>query len=91
MAHGSTFTQLPLTQPLMAPPQNNSHKYLVDEIINNPLNNQVPPLRFQPQIQLVNTPIIPQVPHLHINLNPQFHIEDSATSFPISPSSQAHN
>jgi hypothetical protein len=69
MAHGSTFTQLSLTQPLMAPPQNNSHIYLVDEIINNPQNNQVPPLPFQPQIHLVNTPIIPQVPHPHINLN----------------------
>jgi hypothetical protein len=59
VAHGSTFTQLPPTQPLMAPPQNNSHIYLVDEIINNPQNNQVHPLPFQPQIHLVNTPIIP--------------------------------
>jgi hypothetical protein len=69
MAHGSTFTQLPPTQPLIAPLQNNSHIYLVDEIINNSQNNQVPPLPFQPQIHLVNTPIILQVPHLHINLN----------------------
>jgi hypothetical protein len=43
----------------MVPPQNNSHIYLVDEIINNPQNNQVPPLPFQPRIHPMNTPIIP--------------------------------
>lgn len=58
IAHGSNFTHLPPTQPLMARRQNNSHIYLVDDIINNPQNNQVPPLPFQPQIHPVNTPII---------------------------------
>jgi hypothetical protein len=91
MAHGSTFTQLPPTQPLMALPKNNSHIYLVDEIINNPQNNQVPPLPFQPQIHPVNTPIIPQVPSPTHQFEPQFHIEDLPNAFPISPSSQAHN
>jgi hypothetical protein len=84
--HGFVITQLSTIQPLLAPPQNNPHIYLVYEV-NTPQNNYVHPL--SPVTRVTYSPIE------HSNttnstpntFKPQFdiqsYIEDSFNTFPI--------
>lgn len=71
MVHGSSITQLSTIQPLLAPPQNNPHIYLVYEV-NTPQNNYVHPLSPESHIHPLNTQILPTIPQIHLILNLKF-------------------